>query len=129
MANPLARVIMNNIAKRSLNKTDDTSYQKSYNSSYEKLNEHRNITLKRLDRVADEIKGNKRSNDLNAKKDTYTNKYNHTEDTNKNNLSVKELSLLSDVIKGNIQIGENIKHINGKNILSLDRLAKSIKEK
>ncbi len=126
MANPLARTIMNNIAKKSLNKNHSTVYQKS-NSSYEKLNDNRSITLKRLDRVADEIRGSRKANDVDTK-DTYKKASNSTGNTDKNNLSLKELSLLSNVIKGNVKIEENIKTSNGRNILSLDRLAKNIKE-
>lgn len=126
MANPLARTILNNIAKKSLNKNDTQSYTQCDNSSYEKSNENRNITLKRLDRVAEEIRESR--NIANTEKDTYKKEYNLSGNVDKNNLSLKELSLLSNVIKGNVEIERNTKPSNGRNILSLDRLAKNIKE-
>jgi hypothetical protein len=121
MANPLARVVMDNIAKKS---KVGTLSKSSYTLDRESKNKSRNITLKRLDRLADEIRGNtkeKPSNKNNIKSTQVT--------KNKNNLSLKELELLSSAIKGDLKIKPNkevpTKH---RNRLSLDGLAKNIKK-
>jgi hypothetical protein len=122
LANPLARLAMANIARKS--NLIDTSSNDEY---LKKTNiKARNKTFKSLDRVADEIRGYK--NDIpvniskqNSKKTTLNN-------TDKNNLSLKELELLSDAIKGETKIKTNTNiSIGRKNTLSLESLAKNIK--
>ncbi len=116
---------MENISKKSNFK--DTSFVNDY-SKGEKTNKARTMTFKSLDKLADEIRGYKRERPLDV--NNVSSKQNTVSDTSKNNLSLKELGLLSGAIKGEVKINSNESVSKGrKNTLSLDRLANNIKNK
>ena len=113
---------MANIARKS--NLVDTSRDKEY--SRKTNTKARNVTLKSLDRVAEEIRGyksEKRENTINTNSKTNLNK-----NISKNNLSLKELELLSGAIKGDVKVKTNTNiSTRSKNTLSLESLAKNIK--
>lgn len=123
MTNPLARVAMANIARKS-NLVDSSG-----NSDYLKktTNKVREATFKSLDRVADEIRGYKKETQVNANT-SIKSKPSTVNSINKNNLSLKELELLSATIKGEVKINTSTNiSTRRNNTLSLESLAKNVK--
>lgn len=123
MTNPLARVAMANIARKS-NLVDSSG-----NSDYLKktTNKVREATFKSLDRVADEIRGYKKETKVNANT-SIKSKPSTVNSINKNNLSLKELELLSATIKGEVKINTSTNiSTRRNNTLSLESLAKNVK--
>jgi hypothetical protein len=123
VANPLARVVMENIAKKSNFK--DTVKKEEY-PKRSGANKARTKTFKSLDKVADEIRGYTKERPLNTQ--NVNSKQKGSNNISKNNLSLKELELLSGAIKGDIKV-KNKSNVSKErnNTLSLDRLAKNIK--
>lgn len=142
MANPLARIVMENIAK----KANITDSQK--NTEYprrEDIGKASDIGLKSLDRLADQVRGFKEDKNSDSDKSVISDR---VKSNRKNNLSREELSLISGLIAGEIDTANSQRNrkmdpassqrdlktsrandIWGgrKDILSLDKLAKNIK--
>ena len=120
MANPLARVVMANIARKSNLK--DSSSKKIYSKN--KDNKIRRTTFKSLDKLADEIRGHKVEKPKNSR-DLRTEE---RDSLAKNNLSLKELELLSDTITGKVKVRTDTNtSTKSKNTLTLESLARNIK--
>lgn len=147
MANPLARIVMENIAKKSNFK--DTPKNSDYGNKRAKSGSSP-INLKTLDGVADGIRGYKEDKEDKESNINISKRPSPGISTSNNNLSLKELSLLSRAIEGDIdtissqncidideskgktykKVGEDNNLSRGrKDTLSLDSLAKNIKNK
>ncbi|MCF6459671.1 hypothetical protein [Clostridium sp. Cult3] len=121
MVNPLARVVMNNVAKKTNPGRDSGSKGKMDN-----------LNLKKLDTVAGEIKkdykGNERSNE---KTSDNVNRIDRSNFTNKvgsekkvSNLTPKEQGMIQNLIKGEKVVKESN---TTATMVSLDEIAKRVK--
>lgn len=140
MANPLARIVMENIARKSNLK--DISKKTGY--AREKApSKAKDMDLKSLDSLADQVRGYKEDKVLDANKSARSG---GVKTSRENNLSREEVSLISDLIAGKIDISNKQEKTNidpassqrdlrtdrdslrvRKNALSLDKLAKNLK--
>ncbi len=131
MVNPLARVVMENIAKKS--KNTETKVNKGYTSTASKNLSNRGKRTD-LDSLADKLRGSSRERTEDRiereERPVKPSKNIDFKTKNRNNLSFDELKLLSGAIKGDVKVeSRNNSSNKNNNALSLDSLAESIKNK
>ena len=120
MVNPLARVVMNNVAKK-------TNPGRETGSN----NRMDNLNLKNLDTIASTMKKDYRGNDrpddrpnynVNANRSNFTNKVGSEKQVS--NLTLKEQNLIQNLIKGEKVARESS---TTATMVSLDEVAKRVK--
>ncbi|HSH36958.1 hypothetical protein [Schnuerera sp.] len=118
MVNPLARVVMNNVAKKT-----------NYGKDTDKNNKVDNLNLKKLDTIASEMKKDYKGNENlsnnvdNINKSHFTNKVGS--DKKVSNLTPKEEGLIQNLIKGEKIVKESNK--TKATMVSLSEVAKKVK--
>lgn len=124
MVNPLARVVMDNVAKKANpNRDNNASNQASINGKMDNMN------IKSLDNVASSIKKDYKGierNDYTVNRPDLTNKVGWEKKVN--NLTPKEEDLIRDLIKGEEVVRETVRKGNSTaTMISLDEAVNRVK--